>query len=220
MTYIEKVKKSFSDNSDPVLAVGMKQYMRNLFEFLGIRSPIRSALSKPLLNEFRDLSQFEVISKGLWVLPEREYQYFTIDFLIKSKKFWKREHILLFEELIVSKSWWDTVDGLASNVIGEYFKRFPEEILPVTEKWMESGNIWLQRTCLIFQLKYGAKTDSRLLFSYCIDLMSSNEFFIQKAIGWSLRQYAKKEPEAVRDFVVDHPLKPLSRREALKHIPE
>ena len=116
------------------------------------------------------------------------------------------------------KSWWDTIDGIAANQLGNYFILYPNKIVEVTNKWMDSENFWLQRCCLLFQLKYRDKTNENLLANLILQLTDSKEFFITKSIGWSLRQYSKFNPEWVRDFVNNNTLQPLSRREALRLI--
>jgi 3-methyladenine DNA glycosylase AlkD len=136
----------------------------------------------------------------------------------KTHKNWPKEIIQTFEKMLVNKSWWDSVDFINSELLGRYFKKYPEKIRPVTEGWMASNHIWLQRSCLIFQLNYKKQTDTGLLSEYILRLNDSNEFFIQKAIGWALRQYARTDAAWVKDFVEKTPLKPLSKREALKHI--
>jgi 3-methyladenine DNA glycosylase AlkD len=124
-----------------------------------------------------------------------------------------------YEYMITSKSWWDTVDFVAATLAGNYFRVFSHRILPVTGRWMKSGNIWLQRSCLLFQLKYRKETNTTLLTSFILPLAASREFFIAKAIGWALREYSKTDPGWVREFVKNHPLQTLSRKEALKRMP-
>jgi len=111
------------------------------------------------------------------------------------------------------------VDGLAGWLIGDLFKRHPGLILPTTRDWMDSGNIWLQRSCLLFQLKYKRDTDLDLLFGFIATLSDHKSFWIRKAIGWILREYSKTDPSTVQKFVDAHPgLSGLSKREALKVI--
>ena len=124
----------------------------------------------------------------------------------------------LYEKLIIQKSWWDSVDGLAATQVGGHFKKYPGLIGEYTAKWMDSGNIWPQRTCLLFQLKYKDNTDFELLTSFIEPLAGSKEFFIRKAIGWALRQYSKFNPQVVVDYLEVQQLSNLSRREALKVI--
>jgi len=122
------------------------------------------------------------------------------------------------EQLIVQKSWWDTVDGLASWIIGTYFQLYPQTVVGVTEKWMNSGNMWLQRTSLIFQLKYKKNTDTQLLSNYILRLADRKEFFIRKAIGWVLREYSKTNKQWVKNFIQTNKLSALSYREASKYV--
>ena len=158
------------------------------------------------------------IMHELWAQPQRELQYFALELLRKYTTSSPPEWIGLYEELITHKSWWDTVDGLAGWLVGAHFKRFPDQIQPHTKQWMESGNFWLQRTCLLFQLGYKGETDFELLKSFIIPLAAHKEFFIRKAIGWALRQYGKVSPMVVKEFVAQQALSNLSYREAIKLI--
>ena len=217
--YVQNLRQLLSENSDTATAEWSAAYMKNQFVFFGIKAPIRRPLFKDFLakNTPPQYSALSEIVWELWLEPEREYQYFVIQLLDFYKKTWTEDIIFLFEKLIVSKSWWDSVDGV-SPLVGLYFKKYPHQIRPVTEGWMSSGNMWLQRVCLIFQLTYRKETDTALMFNYISQLNQSKEFFIQKAIGWALRQHAKTDADLVRHFVANTPLAPLSKREALKHI--
>jgi 3-methyladenine DNA glycosylase AlkD len=154
----------------------------------------------------------------LWELPQREYQYTAIELWMKSMKELKPEDIDLLQWCIVNKSWWDTVDGLAANLAGRYFKLYPDKIESVTGIWVKSDNMWLRRTAILFQLKYKDDTDVELLFSYVKKLAHEKEFFIKKAIGWSIREYSKTKPEDINKFISENQLQPLSRVEGLKVI--
>ncbi|MED4585163.1 DNA alkylation repair protein [Brevibacillus choshinensis] len=196
----------------------MEAYMKNQFPFLGIKTPLRRELSKRLFREQGIPEDWDVVVRELWSLPEREYQYIALDLLEKVKKRFTPEHLELAEELITTKSWWDTVDYLASHTVGTLFRLYPTLILTSNEHWLEGSNMWLQRTALLFQLSYKDKTNQELLFNNIRFCVGSKEFFIQKAIGWSLREYAKTNPDAVRHFVEMTSMANLSRREALKHL--
>jgi 3-methyladenine DNA glycosylase AlkD len=124
----------------------------------------------------------------------------------------------LSEWMITNKSWWDTVDYVAPNIAGALFNKYPEIRMRYIESWMQSGNLWLLRSCLIHQLRYNKTADRALLFNLCERLAAHPDFFIRKAIGWSLRQYSKEYPEAVLDFANTHEISNLSRKEALKVI--
>ncbi|PLX14987.1 MAG: DNA alkylation repair protein, partial [Marinilabiliales bacterium] len=159
---------------------------------------------------------YEEIIKWCWQQNEREYQYFAMEFLSLRLKKSAANIIELYEYMIVEKSWWDTVDFISAVLVGDYFKRFPNQINTITEKWISSNNIWLQRSCLLFQLKYKSNTDVNLMESFIVQLLGSKEFFIDKAIGWILREYSKTNPHLVLDIVQKYSLSGLSHREALK----
>lgn len=216
---IKAVKKLYETHADAEKAKGMEWYMKYQFKYLGIQKPLRSEISKPIFlwGKKADYEDLKNLCVKLWNLPEREYNYLAMELLVKNKAFKFRNSILLFEQFIQSESWWDTVDAIAANLVGPYFLAFPAERDKYLEKWWASENMWLQRTCIIFQLTYKEKTDEALLFTFCDELKGSKEFFIQKAIGWALRQYARTNAKHVIEFVNTHDLKPLSKREALKH---
>jgi 3-methyladenine DNA glycosylase AlkD len=145
-------------------------------------------------------------------------QYCAIELAAKYSKVWEMSFIEIIGFCIMNKSWWDSVDAIASLLSGPYFKKYPSKIKSVTGGWNRSDNIWLQRSSLLFQIKYRDTTDNALLSKYILRLSGSREFFIQKAIGWILREYAKTNPDWVKKFVAANNLKPLSVREALRNV--
>ena len=153
-----------------------------------------------------------------WDQPQREWQYVAMEIVEKSVKKADQSLLDLAEWMITNKSWWDSVDFVAPNIAGALFKKYPEIKMQYIEKWMQSGNLWLQRSCLLHQLRDNKSVDEALLFNLCERLAGHPDFFIRKAIGWSLRQYSKSFPVAVTDFVNTHQLSNLSRKEALKVI--
>ena len=204
-------------HGDPEKARGAKAYMRDQFEFFGIPMPVRRKVSKEYLKKgLPPYEELNVIMEGLFNAPQRELHYFGIELLEAMKKQWQPDIIVLMEKMILTKSWWDSVDYMASVWTGPYFKKNPDAIIPVTGKWNKSDNIWLQRSSLLFQLKYKADTNTKLMAEYMVHLSGSKEFFIQKAIGWCLREFSKTDPAWVKKFVAAHTLAPLSKREALK----
>jgi len=217
-SYIKPLVNLFKANASSANAEPMAKYMKNLFRYLGIKTPKRKELFKIFIKEYGlpEISELKQITLDLWDLPEREFQYIAIGILRKFSKKWDENFIDLFEQLIVTKSWWDSVDGLASWMVGEHFKRFPYLRDKYIDRWMKSGNMWLQRTCLLFQLGYKDKTDEILMGRLIMQLNGSKEFFINKAIGWILREYSKTDAETVINFVENNELANLSRREALK----
>jgi 3-methyladenine DNA glycosylase AlkD len=219
--YLQPLIGRYEENRDPVRASRMRKYMKDRFDYFGIGTPERRALTTAHLREYGlpEWTRMHPIARSLWEMNERECQYTAIDLLSRMKKKLGPQDLPLLEYLIGTKSWWDTVDGVAGWLAGELFKRHPDLILPTTRKWMASGNLWLQRSCLLFQMKYKEKTDLDLLFGFIDRLSDHNSFWIRKAIGWSLREYSKTDPRAVSSYVIAHPgLSGLSKREALKVI--
>jgi 3-methyladenine DNA glycosylase AlkD len=218
--YLYKIILKFKDKAMPDKALHMKQYMQNHFLFLGIQRPLRRTLMKSFMQkEARPAIQLlPSVLMTLWELPYREFQYAAMDLMEKYNHNLNETHIPLLQTLITTKSWWDTVDLLARKSVGSLLKNHPNLIPVTTDRWIHSENIWLKRTCLLFQLSYKENTDTDLLFYYIKLLTDSNEFFIQKAIGWALREYSKINIKIIQDFINSNSLSPLSIREALKFI--
>lgn len=216
--YISVLQNEFQKNSNIKNAIGQKAYLKNQFEFFGMNSPIRKTVQKQfLVKQFLPAKEsLNNIIKTLWKKPEREFQYFAQELFQKYQNQFDKEDIVLIEYMILNKSWWDTVDFLASNLLGPYFKRYPKQQKKYVEKWIQSGNMWLQRSAIIYQLKYKDEVDTQILTYAINSLLGSKEFFINKAIGWSLRQYSRFNPKWVAEFVDKTPLENLSRREALR----
>lgn len=221
MKELENLQKDLINISCSHKANTMKKYMKDNFEYLGIPSPNRREIQNIYYkNWFSKLNQDDKIQviKLLWDFEHREFQYIAVDWLKTWKKTcWKEEHLLLLEFLLSNKAWWDSVDLLASNSLGSYFKMFPEKIEITCDKWFNSNHLWLQRSCIIFQLKYKESTNLYFLEKYINLLNNKKDFFIQKAIGWSLREYAKTNPKYVKKFVDLNNIEGLAKREALKH---
>ena len=216
--YLQTLKTLFEQQANAENAVPMKKYMRNQFEFLGIKSPKQKALVKQFVaeNGLPELSQVDNLVRELWSWPEREYQYVALALLDKLQKRLTPDSVPLLENLITTKSWWDTVDSIAIHNVGKLLKQYPEIRDAVIAPWRNSENFWLRRTTLLFQLSYKAATDEALLFVLVEENRESTEFFIQKAMGWALREYSKTSPKAVQIFVAKTELPSLSQREALK----
>lgn len=213
------VVNKFRNNSNPEEAVAMVKYLKGQFKFLGIKSHKRKELQKDFL---KSLNNKEPINKvwvlQLWSYEEREFQYLAMDYLIKKKKALTKEYIELIEILILTKSWWDTVDLLASTLVGYLCKEYPELVSEYIVSWATHENMWLRRTAIIYQLKYKEQVDVDIL-EYVIEKNSNdNDFFIRKAIGWALRQYSKSNKQWVKEFINTHELSNLSVKEGSKYI--
>lgn len=221
MNFINQLENAFQENSTTENAVAMAKYMRNLFSFFGIKTTERRLIFKVLCKENgKEISQNpREITLQLFGKQERELHYCAIEILTKELNGkYKKEDIQLIEKLIITNSWWDSVDTIAKNILGEYLLEFPSEIEKTIEYFSNSENIWLNRSAILFQLGYKQNTNFELLKKLCEKHKNSNEFFIQKAIGWALREYAKTNPRAIYDFVKNSNLKPLSKKEAMKNM--
>lgn len=215
--YFKIVRDTFRESGNPEVARMQMWYMRHQFDYFGLKMPQWMPLTKAIHKEhgLPEGEDLKALARLCFEDDHREMQYFALETVQKKLKEQAPEFIDFLEELILTKSWWDTVDWIA-KLAGMHFRHFPELISPVTERWMDSGNIWLQRVCLIFQLTYKEKTDAALMFGYIRRLSDSKEFFIRKGAGWALRQYSKTAPGAVKEFVATNRLAPLTKREALK----
>ncbi len=194
------------------------RYMRNQFGYYGLKSPETVTLARQIFDELGmpEGEQLKALARLCFDDDYREVQYFALVMVEKSLKKQPPDFIDFLEELITTKSWWDSVDWLA-KLTGLHLKKYPDLILPVTGRWMASGNIWLQRVCLIFQLGYKDRTDFALMQQYILQIAGSKEFFLQKGAGWALRQHSRTDPQGVTNFIENNPqLAPLTKREGMR----
>lgn len=216
---VEQVKSYMESHRNEENAIPMAKYMKNHFPFLGIKTPERRLLFKMMTTEM-ELPPYSDMQQEVWALfqlEEREYHYIAIELLGKYKKQLTLEDLSFCHRLIETKSWWDSVDSIAPKIVGDIVLANRLEGEAVMVEWARSSNMWTQRASILHQLKYKEKTNEELLFATIERHAGSKEFFIQKSIGWVLREYAKTSPQVVQEFVDSHPLAPLSKREALKH---
>jgi 3-methyladenine DNA glycosylase AlkD len=221
MSFINELETAFKENSHPDNAAAMAKYMRNHFSFFGIKTEDRRHIFKTIWKENQEefSKKTREIALQLFAKGQRELQYCAIEILIKQlKENYEKEDIQLIEKLITTNSWWDSVDTIAKNILGQYLLEYPLETKKVITRFSNSDNMWLNRSAILFQLGYKQKTNFDLLQFECEKHKNSDEFFIQKAIGWALREYAKTNSEAVKNFVGNTNLKNLSKKEALKNI--
>lgn len=221
MTFITDLEKKMQQNCNRELAIPMENYMKNNFSYLGIKTDNRRELLKDVCqnHKLEIQNDFRTICWKLFQLKEREFHQCAIDILMKEiKKKYILEDIQLIENMLTNNSWWDSVDTIAKYILGGYLNKFPDQIMAIIERFSNSNNMWLNRSAIIFQLSYKEKTNFDLLKSECEKHKDSNEFFIQKAIGWALRDYSRFNPNGVSEYVHSTNLKPLSKREALRNI--
>jgi 3-methyladenine DNA glycosylase AlkD len=218
--YCKKLLQRLQAAADPAKIAGMEAYMLHQFKFLGVIAPLRRQTIKTYLkeNKLQEPTNLEAFVRECLHSQWREMNYAGIEILSYHKKQWQVHTINLIEECLVTKSWWDTVDHTASECLGAYFEMFSKQIIPITATWNQSNNIWLQRSSIMFQKSFKTNTNKEILAKYILHLSTSKEFFVQKAIGWALREYATCTPPWVKAFVQKHHLSSLSKREALKRL--
>jgi 3-methyladenine DNA glycosylase AlkD len=216
---LERLTATYEANADATRAVAMRAYMRDQYEFLGIATPARRALDREIVAGLAAPSEAELRSVALacFALEAREYQYFACDYLRRHVARCSPRFLTTARRLVTTRSWWDTVDALATRTIGSLVL-VHRDLATTMDRWVDDRDIWLARTAIIHQLTYKDRTDADRLFGYCLARSGSTEFFLRKAIGWALREYSKTDAAAVRRFVRDHDreLSELSKREALK----
>jgi 3-methyladenine DNA glycosylase AlkD len=221
MNFTQNLEQDLHQKSNRELAIPMENYMKNNFSFLGIKTEERRTIFKTNYEKYKSeiKANFRTIAWDLFNKNEREFHQCAIDLLVKEfKKNYVLEDIKLIENLIITNSWWDSVDVVAKYLLGGYLKQFQNETYTVIEHFSNSNNMWLNRSAILFQLSYKEKTNFDLLKSECEKHKESKEFFIQKAIGWALRDYSRFNPSGVSEYVNSTNLKSLSQREALRNI--
>ena len=201
--------------------IQMEKYMKDQFEFFGVKSPARKEVQKELKVHWKVLDNESIFqyAEALWEMPQRELQYVAMEALASRSKKWDESYLERIEQLILTKSWWDTVDALAPNIAGAIFFKDEDVQLSWIEKWNNSDNMWLNRSALIHQLRYKDQLNLELLFALVESHIGSKEFFINKASGWALRQASKFYPNEIKTFIINHPnLSNLSKREGSKYL--
>ena len=209
----------FEENRNELLAESMSKYMQDKFRFLGVRGATRTEIYKKYFPEARKSKAIDWdFIENCWNKEEREFQYVVVYYLKAMQKFLKREDISRLKYLIVTKSWWDTVDLLA-KVVGSLVIRI-EGYDQIMLEWSKDGNIWLKRVAILYQLSLKDKVDEIILDKILVNNLGDNEFFINKAVGWALRDYSKFNPEWIREFIKKNKdnMANLSIREASKYI--
>lgn len=219
----QDILATFEEAKDPIRANQMKEYMRGQFEYFGLVAPLRKDLSKIYLRELpkegRD-TVYQVV-RELWRHEYREVHYVAQEMLLKvSKKMMVKEDLKLINEMITTHSWWDTIDFIAPKICKVYFDKFPEERDAWIEYCIASDHIWLQRSALLVHLKQKEEVDFKCMFATILRLNHTKEFFLNKAIGWLLREYSKKHPQLIEDFIEVNKdsLSNLSIREGSKYL--
>ena len=219
---ISDLHKAFSLLEDKNSAAKMKNYLKGQFAFYGVKAADRKQITKEFLkiHPLNDIDQLKEFVKLAWEQDQREFQLLAIDILIKYKKNLQLEDASFVLSLIKSKSWWDTVDMIASHLIGQILLQNRTKFTLTIKAWVKDDNMWVRRTAIISQLKHKAELDTTLLNYALTNNFGSKEFFINKAIGWILREHSKLDPNWVVTFIDNNKksLSNLSIREGSKYL--
>ena len=220
-----ELKAALEAVAEPGRAAPMQAYMRGQFVFLGVAAPQRRLAAKALLAGLQGVGAEVLLEHAqlLWQQPEREYQHVALDMLAMHRRQLLPEHIPALLGLARQRAWWDSIDGMA-DVVGDVLQaqlRRGGDGHAHMEGALRHADFWLRRIAMLHQLGWRGDTDARWLFDAALALAHEDEFFIRKAIGWALRDYAHHAPAAVTAFANAHRqrLSALSYREALKHQP-
>jgi 3-methyladenine DNA glycosylase AlkD len=217
---VSALANALGEQADADRAESMAAYMKGRFSFYGVQSRPRRSAQRPVFADWvPDGDELMAFAGACWERQEREMQYAACDLLRRDVGQLNASHVAGVERLIATRSWWDTVDALAAHVVGPLVTAHPR-LVEDLDRWLVSGDLWLERAAILYQLDYKEQTDPDRLFDACLTHAGSTEFFHRKAIGWALRQYGRVAPDAVRRFVSSNEvtLSGLSKREALKHL--
>ena len=215
---VEELLENLKAVANPDDAVAMKAYMKNKFEFLGVKTPVRRKITKAFFKQQTDSVIDWVFINESWDNPYRELQYVALDYLEIRKKLLTPSDLPRLKKLAQTKSWWDTIDFL-DRLVGSIIARFPET-KEIILSWSCDKDIWLRRLAIDHQLLRKEETDTELLEKILVNNLGQTEFFINKAIGWALRDYSKTNPDWVRDFIERNraAMAALSIREGSKYL--
>lgn len=224
MQLAEQLAGALIPLADPAKAAPMRAYMKDKFPFLGIPSAGRRQATMPAIRAAKGISRQDLLAaaRALWAMPQREHQYVALDLLDRHAKLLDMTDVDALVALARDKSWWDTVDALAVTIGGIVRRARVREPDPQArmDAALRDPDLWVRRIAMLHQLGWRGDTDERRLFAYSLELAAETDFFIRKAIGWALRDYARHAPDAVRAFLNEHAgvLSMLTRREAGKHL--
>ena len=219
---VDLVAHGLSEGADPAKAAPMAAYLKTDTPFYGAQKAVRVPVQREAVRCFppADRSEYRRAVLALWNQPHREERYLAIGYARSFPKYVTLASVPLYRRMIVEGAWWDFVDSLAIHLVGQVLLNQREATTPKVTAWIDDPDMWLRRSAIIGQITHKQATDTALLFDACARRMHETEFFIRKAIGWALRDYAKTDPSAVVAFVMEHrdELSGLSFREATKHL--
>ena len=221
--FVLAVQRALTPLAEASRAEQMEAYLLNQFGFLGLPAPVRRQAVKDIGKvQWQSADDLLAAAELLWQKPQREYRYTAVDLLRKHSNMLRVNDLPALQALLLRDAWWETVDGL-SAVIAEVMHAAVQQqpnAAATMDVWLKHSSHWVRRSAMLHQLGWRLDTDSTRLFAYAQQLAVEKEFFIRKAIGWALRDYARWNPQDVTDFLVQHrsSLSGLTVREAAKHL--
>ena len=215
---VEDIFQGLKEVANPEDAIHMEAYMKDQFEFLGVKTPVRRKLSKVFFKKNSSPAIDWKFIHQAWENPYREMQYVVLDYLKLKQKFLTSNDLPKIKKLAQTKPWWDTIDFLCRSV-GYISLHYPETKKIVLD-WSRDKDFWLRRIAIEHQLLQKEETDVQLLEQILINNLNQTEFFINKAIGWALRDYSKTNPDWVLEFIEKYKdkLSRLSIKEGSKYL--
>lgn len=219
---VAMVSEQLAAAADPEKAGPMAAYMKTMMPMYGVQKQQRDQIVREVVSSAPgpNRTQYRQLVKALWNLPHREEKYMAIAMARRHDQHIVVSMLPMYRSMIKSGAWWDFVDEIAINLVGKLWSDDRELLAGHMDKWIDDDDLWIRRAAIIGQIKHKSQTDAERLFRYCGRRAHETDFFIRKAIGWALREYAKTDPEAVREFVDENfdRLSGLSRREATKNL--
>lgn len=222
---LRQLRLELKNVADPQKALAMRRYMKSAIPYHGVPAPLQRQVFRRLFAdlEFSDSESWKAFVLHIWRnarFREEMYAAIALCELKKADAFQTPDVLPIYEEIIVTGAWWDVVDTIASHCVGKLLRRHPGRIGRTMRSWSRSPNMWKRRTAIICQLGFRKETDLQLLYACIEPSLDSKEFFLRKAIGWALRQYAWTDPKEVQRYVraQEGRLSTLSRREALRNV--
>ena len=219
---IKYITNTLNDNKNSKDAIQMQRYLKTTMPFYGVKSPILNTIVNDVnnLHLISNQEEYNSVIMDIWNLSHREEKYISIKLARKWKKYITLEALTVYEKMIREGQWWDFIDPISQGLIGILLMKNRFKMNKILDKWIKDENLWIRRSAILAHLKHKENTDYKKLFEYCLKCAHEKEFFIQKAIGWALREFSKTEPEIVYTFIQDNQqvLSNLSKREGMKYI--
>ncbi|MAK04530.1 MAG: DNA alkylation repair protein [Euryarchaeota archaeon] len=219
---IKYITNTLNDNKNSKDAIQMQRYLKTTMPFYGVKSPILNTIVNDVnnLHLISNQEEYNSVIMDIWNLSHREEKYISIKLARKWKKYITLEALTVYEKMIREGQWWDFIDPISQGLIGILLMNNRFKMNKILDKWIKDENLWIRRSAILAHLKHKENTDYKKLFEYCLKCAHEKEFFIQKAIGWVLREFSKTEPEIVYAFIQDNErvLSNLSKREGMKYI--